>query len=76
MSDRSFAPTSSIGCFEASRRSSRKWGWPQRCSVFHSSANLPYWMSSRIFSIAWRVSWPMTRLPRVMSPYSAVLLME
>ena len=39
-------------------------------------ANSPDWISPRMAFMAWRVSSEMTRLPRVRSPYSAVLEIE
>ena len=47
-----------------------------RFSAIHSRAKSPDWISPRISFIAARVSSPITRLPRVRSPYSAVLEIE
>ena len=73
---RRVSPTTSAGCCAPCVRISLKRGRPERYSSIHSSANLPDRMSARISFMAARVSSPITRLPRVMSPYSAVLLME
>ena len=53
-----------------------KFSWPASFSAIHSRAKSPDWISPRILRIASRVSSVMTRVPRVRSPYSAVLEIE
>ena len=53
-----------------------KFSWPARFSAIHSRANVPSWISPSTFFMAARVSSVMIRLPRVRSPYSAVLEIE
>jgi hypothetical protein len=49
---------------------------PARFSAIHSRAKEPSWISERSCFIAARDSGPITRLPRVRSPYSAVFEIE
>src|SRR5690606_38711052 len=69
---RSRAPTSSIGCAAHSACSLVKFGLPASSSATHSRANEPSWISARILLISSFTCGPITRGPRVRSPYSAV----
>jgi hypothetical protein len=73
---RSSLPTASIWWDLPASRRRWKFARPPRDSAIHSSANLPVWISSRIFFISAFVSAVMMRGPRVTSPYSAVSLIE
>src|SRR5215469_13317882 len=73
---RSGLPVCSIWAVFASARSRSKFGRPASSSATHSRANSPAWMSASSLAIASLVPWPITRGPRVRSPYSAVSLTE
>src|SRR3954447_16141539 len=73
---RSSLPTVSTWWFLPSSRMRWKFSWPAWFSAIHSLANSPDWISERICFIASRVGSPITRLPRVRSPYSAVFEIE
>ena len=62
--ERSSLPSRSSGWSAASLRMRRKFSWPARFSAIHSRANSPDWISPRMSFIAWRVSAPITRVPR------------
>ncbi len=70
------SPTSSIGWAALRVRMALKLVWLTWFSSIHSRAKRPDWMSSRIRFISARVSSVMIRVPRVYSPYSAVLEIE
>src|SRR6185503_16355589 len=57
--DRSWVPTSSIGCWRDLLRSSLNFGRPFWFSAIHSLAKEPLWISERIFFISARV-WSVT----------------
>ena len=65
-----------MGCSWPSRCSLVKVGRPLSSSATHSRANVPSWISPRIFFISALVAALTTRGPRVRSPYSAVSEIE
>ena len=69
-------PRARSGVAACSSRMRWKFSWPALFSAIHSRAKSPDWISPRISFIAARVSSVITRLPRVRSPYSAVLEIE
>ncbi len=73
---RSSLPTFSISWSVPALRSSSNFLSPDLFSSMNSLANSPDWISARISFIAAREASPITRLPRVRSPYSAVLEIE
>lgn len=70
--ERRRVPTSSMGCLAPASRNALKLARPSSDSLIHSRANLPLWISFRIFCMDFLVAGVMTRGPRVTSPYSAV----
>src|SRR5205823_9635577 len=73
---RSFAPTSSIGCWASLARVALNEVWLTLFSSIQSRANLPPWMSARTRFISALVSAVTMRGPVTYSPYSAVLEIE
>src|SRR5262245_16481494 len=63
------APTTSMGCSASRLVMALKTGRLALFSMIHSRANSPDWISLSSFFMASRVSWVITRRPRVISPY-------
>src|SRR6478735_11610760 len=73
---RSFAPTSSIGCWASLARVALNEVWLTLFSSIQSRANFPDWMSLSTRFISFLVSSLTMRGPVTYSPYSAVLEIE